>query len=90
MLKSIRDILVFTECRLNPKKTIPFFNNYTYFATTKHLNQNDGVVIYIKFGTNVLNVKETKLDHALCLQVETNDSTILGISRYTLASQFRR
>lgn len=42
------DIVVLTECRLNPNKAIPQINNYKSYQTTNQFNQNDGVVVYIK------------------------------------------
>ena len=38
------DILVLTECRLNSSKEVPRLPNYNVFATSHHINQNDGVV----------------------------------------------
>lgn len=60
------NVIVLTECRLNEDKTIPFINNYTSFHTTYHLNQCDGVVIYVKENLR-FRVKEVKLTHASCL-----------------------
>lgn len=44
------DILVFTECWLPclSNSIIPTLDNYTTVQTNKHLNQNDGVVVYLK------------------------------------------
>lgn len=75
------DVLILTECRLNPHKTIPCLKNYTSYATTRQLNQNDGVVAYLKNGNTPTNVKEVSLDHASCLQIDMNNLTILGVYR---------
>lgn len=75
------DILILTECRLNADKPVPNLKNYTAFFTTHHINQNDGVVAYIKNGVIVTNIKELKLDHASCLQIDTYNCAILGIYR---------
>lgn len=61
------DIIVLTECRLDTCKPLPCISNYSAFATTHHVNQNDGVVIYIK-NTIKAKVKEIKLRHASCLR----------------------
>lgn len=44
------DILVFTECWLSclSNSIIPTLDNYTTVQTNTHLNQNDGVVVYLK------------------------------------------
>ncbi|CAH2096746.1 unnamed protein product [Euphydryas editha] len=44
------DIVVLTECWLPclSNTYIPILQNYTSFKTTKHINQSDGVVVYIK------------------------------------------
>lgn len=42
------DVLVLTECRLDSEKPIPFLCNYVTLASTNNLNQNDGVVVYVK------------------------------------------
>ncbi|KAG7313027.1 hypothetical protein JYU34_000107 [Plutella xylostella] len=73
------DILVLTECRLS-ENTIPKLDNYTSYYTTHHLNQNDGVVIYINSQLTAT-VKEVKLVQASCLQVELKNMTVLGIYR---------
>lgn len=74
------DLIVLTECRLDSKKPIPQLNNFVTFQTTKHLNQCDGVVIYVnqKHKTNVF---EVILMDASCLQITLNEFTVLGIYR---------
>lgn len=74
------DILVFTECRLNKNKSIPYIPNYTSLATTNNLNQNDGVVIYAKSDLQPV-IKEIKLLHASCIQINILNHLILGIYR---------
>lgn len=80
LLKFKPDVIVLTECRLNPNKPIPSLNNYTYFTSTNHINQNDGVVTYIKESLTP-KVKEILLDHASCLQVKIDKVVILGLYR---------
>ena len=74
------DILILTECRLNSTKEVPRLANYNVFTTSHHLNQNDGVVIYVKKSLRV-NMKEIRLDHASCLQLNMDETIILGIYR---------
>lgn len=74
------DVIILTECRLNPDKPIPKLNKYYAFATTRHLNQSDGVVVYIK-ETLKSKVTEIILTHASGLQIDIFDQTILGIYR---------
>lgn len=42
------DVIVLTECRLSQNKSIPQLANYSNYYTTRQLNQNDGVVVYVK------------------------------------------
>jgi hypothetical protein len=74
------DILILSECRLNPIKPIPPLDSYSTFSTTNHLNQNDGVVTYIK-NTHKAKVKEVKLSQASCLEITVSNIKILGIYR---------
>lgn len=79
-LKIKVDIIVLTECWLNSKKLIPQIEGYTCFSTKNHLNQSDGVVMFINNSLN-LKVKEIKLNHASCIQIQHGTTTILGIYR---------
>lgn len=79
-LKFEADVLIFTECRLNANKPLPHLNNYQSYSSKNLLNQNDGVVMYVK-NTIKHKVKEIKLVHASCLQLNFQNSTILGIYR---------
>lgn len=74
------DILVLTECRLTSYKPIPWLDNYNSYSTTRHLNQNDGVVTYIKKSLQT-KVREISLTHASCLQLDVLKNTILCIYR---------
>lgn len=74
------EIIILTECRLNENKPLPQLQNYASYYTKNQLNQNDGVAIYIKNNLKH-NVKEIKLIHASCLQVDVLDTVVLGIYR---------
>lgn len=74
------DVIVLTECRLSAHKPIPSLDKYCSFVTTCQLNQNDGVVVYIKNSLKS-NVKEIKLVQASCLQVEVLNNIIICIYR---------
>ena len=74
------DIIVLTECRLNANKPLPHLQNYISYYTGNQLNQNDGVVIYIRNNLKH-NVKQIDLTHASCLQVDVLDTIVLGIYR---------
>lgn len=73
------DIIILTECRLNPSKPIPYCANYKSTATSNNMNQNDGVVSYVNDYLDVY-VEEVKLEHASCLSIKINDTIILGIT----------
>lgn len=74
------DVIIFTECRINTNKPIPQLSNYNSYVTSRHLNQNDGVVIYIKKSLNC-KVQEIKLSEASCLQLDILDYTVMCIYR---------
>ena len=74
------DVIILTECRLKPDKPVPYLPNYTSYLTTNLLNQNDGVVAYIRNDHQVI-VKEITLSHASCLQINISNNLILGIYR---------
>lgn len=79
-LKFDLDTLILTECRLSVDKPVPLLPNYTSLATKFNLNQNDGVVTYIKSNLKA-NMKEIKLKHASCIQINVFDHIILCIYR---------
>lgn len=74
------DVIVLTECRLSSHKPIPLLPGYCAYFTVCQLNQNDGVVVYVK-DTIKHNTKEIKLSQASCLQLEILNNTILCIYR---------
>lgn len=81
ILSATPDLIILTECRLDSDKPTPSLNGYITYETTRHLNQNDGVVVYIKNNIVVTNIKEINLEHASCIQIDTYNSVILGIYR---------
>lgn len=42
------DIIILTECWLNDRKRIPILDSYEMYCSKTRLNQNGGIVIYIK------------------------------------------
>lgn len=74
------DIIILTECRLDKDKPIPLLKGYSSSLTANLLNQNDGVVAYIR-NTVKFHVTEPILVHASCLQIELHGSIILGVYR---------
>lgn len=80
LLKIKLDVLVLTECRLTQSKNVPNLIDYNSYATTSHLNQNDGVTTYVKTCHNA-RVKEIFLIQASCLQIILYNIVILCIYR---------
>lgn len=74
------DVIVLTECRLTPGIIIPHLNNYSSYNTSHHLNQNDGVVVYVKNNLKS-KVREIKLSQASCLQLDILNNIVLCIYR---------
>lgn len=74
------DIVILTECRIDQAKPIPSLTNYITYSSTNHINQSDGVVVFIRNGVQAC-VKEIILSGASCLQITTDCFTIIGIYR---------
>lgn len=62
------DVIVLTECRINHDKPLPQKPNYITYNSTKQVNQNDGVVVFVKESLKH-SVKEILLQGASCLEV---------------------
>lgn len=79
-LDCIADILILTECRIDPTKQIPCIQNYTNYQSNKLLNQNDGVAVYInnRYRATVL---ELNLTDATGLQIEIANCIFFCIYR---------
>ena len=75
------DVIILTECWLSDISTIPIIHSYTASYTQNKINQNSGVVVYVKDTWNYI-VSEPDLDDADCLQIQLSDNiTILAIYR---------
>ncbi|CAH0726207.1 unnamed protein product, partial [Brenthis ino] len=75
------DVIILTECWLDENTMIPTIPTYKAFNTHKIINQNSGVVVFIKDSWNAI-VSEPDLKDANCLQIEIlNLITILGVYR---------
>lgn len=79
-LKFETDVIVLSECRLSTSKPIPQLTNYLSYSTARQINQNDGVVVYVKQSLSH-KVKELEISQASCLQVNLLNNTILCIYR---------
>ena len=74
------DILVLTECWLSKCTAAPEIDGYTSY-TSDHLNQNDGVILYIKSEIKHRVTKPSMLDaNCLILQSE-NDYAVVAVYR---------
>lgn len=75
------DVIVLTECWLDEDTLIPQIQSYTSYNTTKYVNQNSVVVVYIR-DTLTANVSEPDIKDANCLQLDlSNGVTIFDIYR---------
>lgn len=79
-LKFEVDVIILTECRLDFNKPIPILPNYHSYSTKHQLNQNDGVVVFVK-STLRHKVQEIKITHGSCIQLDILNNTILCIYR---------
>lgn len=63
MLNFDAEVIALTECWINSKKILPILLGYNSFATTNHMNQNDGIVFFVKNSLTVSS-SEINLTHA--------------------------
>lgn len=69
-LKINFDIIVLTECWLPHVINPPIIHNFTAFSSTKHINQNCGVVVYVRKTIQNITVSEPETADANCLVIE--------------------
>lgn len=75
------DFVILTECWLSKVTNIPQLENYHSYATLNNLNQNDGVVLYVKKKIQC-KVEELKLSEASgLLMTKGQDFAVLCIYR---------
>lgn len=74
------DVIILTECRIDYNKPMPQLANYQSYFTKSQLNQNDGVILYVK-STLKHKVNEIKLAQSSCLKLNILNTTILCIYR---------
>lgn len=76
------DLIVLTECWLSADINLPSLTNYQPFSTNRNLNQNDGIVIYIKTDLSSITTEPTDFQEANCLVTTIgSDSAIISIYR---------
>lgn len=68
------DIIILTECWLKNSDLIPKLEGYNSFHTRKHINQNSGVVVYVKNDLESVTVYEPNLIDVDCLIIKINNS----------------
>lgn len=64
------DILVFSECWLSEKYVPQQITGYKVFYTTNKINQNDGVVVYVKNSLKQVKVHEEKFEDGNCILIK--------------------
>lgn len=70
------DLIVLTECWLETCSNIPQIDDYISFQTSKHLNQNSGVITYIRSNINDVLVYEPYLSDADSLVVKVGNKHV--------------
>lgn len=76
------DIIVLSECWLSKRSGgLPTLDGYKSICSENILNQNDGLVVYIKNNLNVV-IEKPNIHECNCLLIKiTNDTAILSIYR---------
>ncbi|KAJ8711530.1 hypothetical protein PYW07_008772 [Mythimna separata] len=79
-LKISCDVIIFSECWLNKNINIPILPGYSVYSSTISLNQNDGVVVYVRSDLEHV-ITEPEFDDANCLIFKLADIVIIAIYR---------
>lgn len=70
------DIIILTECWTKKGISPPSLNQYNMFMTTDNINQNDGVVAYVRSEVRVT-ASEPNIVQGNCLLLDTQELTIV-------------
>lgn len=70
------DVVVLSECWLSKATSIPQIQGFTAYHTSNIINQNDGVVVYIRSDLKH-NVMEPLFTEANCLVSKLNSETVI-------------
>lgn len=65
----VYDMIILSECWLLGSANIPPFDHYNTFCTSRHINQNSGVVVYVRNNVPNVTAYEPFIDDADCLVV---------------------
>ncbi|KAJ8724151.1 hypothetical protein PYW07_008131 [Mythimna separata] len=66
------DVIILTECWTNVDNPPPYMDNYNTFWTKNTLNQNDGVVVYVRKQLKVTSFSEPDFSEGNCLIITIN------------------
>lgn len=65
------DIIILTECRISNDSPIIQLPNYNYHSSKIYLNQNDGIIVFTKYGISIT-IEEPPFMDANCLIININ------------------
>lgn len=81
-MKLTQDLIVLTECWLSCNPNIPNIEGYVHYFSSTTLNQNDGVVVYVRSSIVDVTVTEPVVVDANCILIRIGrDMGILAIYR---------
>lgn len=75
------DLLILTECWLSKVCQLPILPKFNCYSTKLNLNQNDGVVLYIRESIDVKVVEPDNTNELTCLIAHLKDFSIIGMYR---------
>lgn len=75
------DLIVLSECWLKGCDAIPELDGYSTYYTKEHINQNSGVIAYVRTNLSNVSVHEPSLLEADCLVVRIDNTTFICIYR---------
>ena len=75
------DIIILTECWLSKQTVLPYLDGFYSRRTDTNINQNDGVVVYIKDSLKTV-VEEPVFQNSNCLLIKIiPDTVVMAIYR---------
>lgn len=80
MTKLEYDIIILSECWLKRLGPPPSLSNYSSHATIKNHTQNEGVVMYIRYGLGCT-INEPPFVDANCLVATVGNTAVVGLYR---------
>lgn len=81
-IDSTQDVIILTECWLSCNPNIPAIEGYDHYLSSTTINQNDGIVVFVRNEINDVIVTQPTVMDANCILIRIgSDTGILAIYR---------